>query len=45
MTPQDNIRWYWDDLSSKEKVSILSELYITLTDAEKDEFLRMTDNN
>ena len=44
MTEQDNIRWYWGDLSPREQVYMLSELYITLTDKQKDEFLKMTDN-
>ena len=44
MTPEDNIRWYfYDDLSPKEQVNILAELFITLTDAQKSEFFRMID--
>lgn len=45
MTPQDNIRWYWDDLSSTEKTYLLAELYESLSDSEKDRFLRLTNNN
>ena len=45
MTPKDNIRWYWGDLTSYEKTYILAELYEDLTDEEKDRFLRLTDNN
>ena len=45
MTPQENIKWYWGDLSSEEKVDVLVELYESLYDAEKDEFLRETGNN
>lgn len=45
MTPQDNIRWYWGDLSSSVKVALLAELYEDLTDDQKDRFLRLTGNN
>lgn len=45
MTPQDNIRWYWRDLSSNEKVLLLAELYEDLTCAQKDRFLKETGNN
>ena len=45
MTPQDNIRWYWEDLDSKEKTYLLAELYESMTDAEKDRFLSLTGNN
>lgn len=44
MTPASNIRWYWGDLSSIEKVNLLSELYLGLTDAQKDKFLSITNN-
>ena len=44
MTPQDNIRWYWDDLTSAEKTHLLAELYGGLTDSEKDRFLNLTEN-
>lgn len=39
MTPQDNIRWYWEDLIGRERVFLLAELYNTLKDWEKEMFL------
>lgn len=45
MTPQNNIRWYWNDLSSTEKIRLLAELYESLSDSEKDRFLNLTNNN
>ena len=45
MTPQDNIRWYWGDLNSREKTYLLAELYESMTDKEKDRFLSLTGNN
>jgi hypothetical protein len=45
MTPQENIRWYWDDLSSSEKVSLLAELYNGMTSKEKDKFNKLINNN
>ena len=46
MTPQDNIRWYWEgDLSSSEKVSLLAELYNGMTSKEKDKFNKLINNN
>jgi hypothetical protein len=45
MKPQENIRWYWEDLSSKEKVYLLEELYSSLDARAKDKFLKLTYNN
>ena len=45
MKPQENIRWYWEDLSSEEKVYLLEELYSSLRAEEKDKFLVLTGNN
>ena len=45
MTPVDNIRWYWGDLTPNEKVELLTELYLGLTAAQKDKFLNKTGNN
>ena len=45
MTPQDNIRWYWGDLSTRAKIYLLEELYSSLNARAKDEFLKLTNNN
>lgn len=45
MTPQENIRWYWEDLSVKEKAYLLEELYSSLDARAKDKFLKLTNNN
>lgn len=45
MTPQDNIRWYWDDLSSEEKVAMFKELHDSMTSKEKDKFNKLINNN
>ncbi len=45
MTPQENIRWYWDDLSSEEKVTMLKELHGSMTSKEKDKFNKLINNN
>lgn len=45
MTPQENIRWYWDDLSSSEKASLLAELHNSMTSKEKDKFNKLINNN
>lgn len=45
MTPQENIRWYWDDLSSEEKVTMLKGLYNGMTSKEKDKFNKLISNN
>lgn len=42
MKPQDNIRWYWGDLSTREKIYLLAELYLSLDDRAQDEFLKLT---
>lgn len=44
MTPQDNIRWYWDDLSTNEKIYLLSELYGDTTYSDRDRFLKRIEN-
>lgn len=43
MTEQENIRWYWGDLSQREQVYMLAELYISMTDKQKNAFLKRID--
>lgn len=40
MTPQDNIRWYWGDLSTSVKVSLLAELYRTLSRTDRERCMK-----
>lgn len=41
MTPQENIKWYWEDLNSNEKVRILEELYDNLSTKQQEYFLQI----
>lgn len=41
MTPQENIKWYWEDLTSNEKVCILTELYDNLSTKQQEYFLQI----
>ncbi len=44
MTTQDTIITLFNNLTNEEKVETLTTLYYSMRDAQKDEFLRETEN-
>ena len=44
MTTQDTIITLFNNLTNEEKVETLTALYYSMRDAQKDEFLRETEN-